>query len=267
MVSNRERIANIISVFKASSGAIRPHHWIVGPSGSGKSHLAQKLAEESGCHFIQINAAQLTKEGSAGNSLSKVLMGLKGVDHKLTLCLVDEFDKLFISTDSQGAQVVNQTCIGVANEFLTLLEGRPTDVFGAYGNYDTVATDKVLFIFAGAFNNEPDMNITKLRAFGVKTEFIGRVPLVYNLEKPNLQDIKIKAGCSPLIKKYCEVLGRGEESRKKDITKIVGFATEAFKTNTLGLRLLDSLTHSYYINELTLGVEESNSVLYKEDLF
>ena len=46
--------------------------------------------------FMEINGAQLTKEGTSGNSLSKALTPLLEMSEKLVICFVDEFDKLFI---------------------------------------------------------------------------------------------------------------------------------------------------------------------------
>ena len=46
--------------------------------------------------MIEINGAQLTKEGTSGNSLSKALALIKNFEQNLVLVFVDEFDKLFI---------------------------------------------------------------------------------------------------------------------------------------------------------------------------
>ena len=84
-ISEMKRIMNI---FKNSNSLIRPHFILTGPSGSGKSNSVQVLCEDLEMPFIEINAAQLTKEGTAGNSLSKALSGLLNSDGKPNICFV-----------------------------------------------------------------------------------------------------------------------------------------------------------------------------------
>ena len=71
------QMSHIFRVFKESECAIRPHFHLTGPSGSGKSFLVGKAAEEFNLPIIEINAAQLTAEGLSGNSLSKSLRQLR----------------------------------------------------------------------------------------------------------------------------------------------------------------------------------------------
>ena len=73
--------------------------------------------------------------------------------NKLTVVFVDEFDKLFISGNSNDS-AAHETTTGVQNEFLKVLEGGTASVFGDYGKYVPVQMNKVMFVFAGAFNGE-----------------------------------------------------------------------------------------------------------------
>ena len=52
----------IMMIFQNSQAVIRPHFILTGPSGSGKSNSIQVLCEDLDIPFIEINAAQLTKE-------------------------------------------------------------------------------------------------------------------------------------------------------------------------------------------------------------
>lgn len=45
------QIDRIVQIFKHSNAVIRPHFLLTGPSGSGKSHLVQYLAEQHKMHF------------------------------------------------------------------------------------------------------------------------------------------------------------------------------------------------------------------------
>lgn len=100
--------------------------------------------------FLEVNAAQITKEGISGNSLSKILSPLVNYSHTPIVVFVD--DKLFINGNT-NSQLANESTASVQNEFLKLLESDTTSVFGDYGKYISVPIDNVLF--AGAFNNEP----------------------------------------------------------------------------------------------------------------
>lgn len=173
-----KEVDKIMSIFEASKGEIKPHFILTGQSGSGKTFTISSFAAKYKFNFLEINAAQLTKEGTSGNSLSKALTPLVNSQAKLTVVFVDEFDKLFISGNSNDSSA-HESTTGVQNEFLKLLEGRTTQVFGDYGKYVSVPLDRVLFVFAGAFNGEENITLDRLREIGLKTEFLGRVGLVY----------------------------------------------------------------------------------------
>ena len=177
-----KELSRIFDIFKVSEGQIRPHFILTGDSGSGKSYIIEQLSNQKELGFISINAAQLTKEGTAGNSLSKALAPVAELKGVMTVVFVDEFDKLFIS-DNSNSSLANEVTLGVQNEFLKVLESPTTAVYGNYGHYVNIDISKCLFVFAGAFNNEENMSLDKLRTFGVKTEFLGRVGLVYSTDK------------------------------------------------------------------------------------
>lgn len=238
-----DAIRRILSIFQASEGEIRPHFIVTGPSGSGKSHTIECLAEEMDIHHFSINAASLTKEGTSGNSLSKALAPLLHTAGQPTICFVDEFDKLFISGNSNSA-LAHEVTNGVQNEFLKVLEGTAS-IFGDYGKYINTKTDNVLFIFAGAFNGEENIDLDRLREFGIKTEFLGRVGLAYGLEKITLEELQHILENSRLLANYLELV----PSANKDIvcSSIMKVVTENYEKNTIGVRLINTLIHQYFI--------------------
>lgn len=196
-----EEISRIFEIFKASECEIRPHFILTGQSGSGKSFTIRTMAKEHELGFIEVNAAQLTKEGTSGNSLSKALSPLMQIGSKPCIVFVDEFDKLFISGNSNDS-CAHETTTGVQNEFLKVLESDVTTVYGDYGKYVNIPSNNVLFIFAGAFNGEENINIDRLREIGIKTEFLGRVGLVYNTKPLTLDDLYQIIENSELLDKY-----------------------------------------------------------------
>ncbi len=250
MIAEQEKIQKsiekIITIFKASQGAARPHFILTGPSGSGKSHIVQSIAGMSGLNYFEINAAQLTKEGTAGNSLSKALAPLSTMSQDLVICFVDEFDKLFISGNT-NSDLAHETTNGVQNEFLKVLECKTTSVFGDYGKYLETSVDNVLFIFAGAFNGEDNLTIDRLREFGVKTEFLGRVGLIYNLEKLSIESMYIALQNSSQLESYLQLF---PDIKRGDVEEaIMNVVVERHAKNTLGIRLLNTLLNQYFIND------------------
>lgn len=237
-------VTRILEIFKTSEGAIRPHFVLTGPSGSGKSHTLQVLADQLEIPMLEINAAQLTKEGTSGNSLSKALAPLQNFAAGTAICFVDEFDKLFISGNSNSS-LAHETTNGVQNEFLKVLEGESTSVYGDYGKYVDVPCNNILFVFAGAFNGETDIDLDRLREFGIKTEFLGRVGLAYSLDKLSLKDLKEILGKSSLLGNYLQLF---PDAKKKEVVgTIMEAVTENYEKNTLGVRLLSTLIHQYFI--------------------
>lgn len=256
-------LENIISIFKASGGEIRPHFILTGPSGSGKSHIIQKLANEGDIDYLEVNAAQLTKEGTSGNSLSKALAPLSMKVGNLTICFVDEFDKLFISGNTNSS-LAHETTNGVQNEFLKVLESDTASVFGDYGKYFNVPVDKVLFIFAGAFNGEENITVDRLRDFGVKTEFIGRVGLVYNAKKLSLESMLSILNESNLLNSYLDIY-EGVD-RKDVIASISEFIKKVHEKNEIGVRLVNTLINQYFIKGGDLGFEDVKDVAFQKKL-
>lgn len=237
-------INKIFSIFKSSEGELKPHFILTGSSGSGKSYTIQCLTQEHDLGYLEINAAQLTKEGTSGNSLSKALSPLLQYGNKPTIVFVDEFDKLFISGNSNDSSA-HESTTGVQNEFLKVLESGTSSVFGDYGKYINISVKNILFVFAGAFNGEEDLTIDRLREIGLKTEFLGRVGLVYNTKPLDIDALFAIVDNSVLLDKYCDLF---EKVDKEKVTyEIKAHIQKHFELNTLGARLINTLIHQYFI--------------------
>lgn len=237
-------VEKILSIFKASECVIRPHFILTGPSGSGKSFVIKNMALKHELGFLEVNAAQLTKEGTAGNSLSKALSPLIQMGSTPCIVFVDEFDKLFISGNSNDSSA-HESTTGVQNEFLKVLESDTVSVFGDYGKYVNTPAKNVLFIFAGAFNGEEDISLDRLREIGLKTEFLGRVGLVYNTKPLSLEDMYKIIDESELLTHYCELFK--DVDREKISYEIKAHIKTSHQNNTLGARLINTLINQYFI--------------------
>ena len=257
------KIKKILDIFTSSEASIRPHFILTGPSGAGKTYNIKLLAETYDLNYMEVNAAQLTKEGTSGNSLSKALSPLINSAGKLTVCFVDEFDKLFISGNS-NSHLAHETTNGVQNEFLKVLESDHTSVYSDYGKYMDVASDKVLFIFAGAFNGEEDITIDRLREFGIKTEFLGRVGLIYNLKKLTLDELSLILNNSKLLDSYLTLFP--DVKRETVVSSVMEVIKENYEKNTLGARLLTTLLNKYFIEGGKLKPEAAKQVSFQKVL-
>lgn len=259
--TNVNKIERILEIYSSSAGEIRPHFIVTGPSGSGKSHTIETLCVKLGIPMFVINAAGLTKEGTAGNSLSKALSPLMQYGDQQVVCFVDEFDKLFISGNSNSA-LAHETTNGVQNEFLKALEGI-ANVSTDYGKFVNIKSDNVLFVFAGAFNGEEDITIDRLREMGMKTEFLGRVGLAYGLEKVSLKEMENILEDSPLLSNYLQLT---PSEKKVNVKKSIMKAVAAnFDSNAIGVRLLHTLTHQYFI-EGSLEPKEVKKATFQKTL-
>lgn len=236
--------SKIFEIFRASDAEIRPHFLLTGPSGSGKSFTIAQLAKKFNLGFIEVNAAQLTKEGTSGNSLSKALAPIGQSGGKPTVVFVDEFDKLFISGNSNDS-CAHESTTGVQNEFLKILESDTASVFGDYGKYVNVPINNTLFVFAGAFNGEENISIDRLREIGIKTEFLGRVGLVFNTCPLTIEDMNNIIDSSNLIDKYLALFD--SVNREDVISRIKEVVKNNFEMNTIGARLINTLVHQYFI--------------------
>lgn len=240
-----KNITKILNIFKSSETAIRPHFFLTGSSGSGKSFTIMSLCNALDIPFIEINAAQLTKEGTSGNSVSKVLAPLARTGGKPYVCFVDEFDKLFISGNC-NSDLAHESTNGVQNEFLKVLESDEASVYGDYGKYVNIGVKNVLFVFAGAFNGEEDIDLDRLRELGLKTEFLGRVGLVFNTQPLNLETLFGIFDESSLFKNYLELFSNVDKELAS--YNIKAKIQENFENNTLGARMINTLIHQYFIN-------------------
>lgn len=237
-------VSKIFNIFKTSECSIRPHFILTGPSGSGKSFTVKNITQQHELNFLEVNAAQLTKEGTSGNSLSKALAPLLQLGSKPCVVFVDEFDKLFISGNSNDS-CAHESTTGVQNEFLKVLESDTTSIFGDYGKYINVPAKNVLFVFAGAFNGEEDITLDRLREIGLKTEFLGRVGLVYNTKPLTLDTLYEIIDTSEILDTYVKLFeGSDRDKVAHDIKEHI---RKNYEFNTLGARLVNTLIHQYFI--------------------
>ena len=245
---------------------------LIGPTGTGKTLLAQSLARFLKVPFTVADATTLTEAGYVGEDVESIIQNLlAAADNDIEKCekgivYLDEVDK--IARRGEGPSVSRDVSgEGVQQGLLKLIEGTKCNITprGAkkYGQQEAtvqVDTSNILFICGGAFVNLDQIIERRIgqRAIGFGTEQKGKKErrLGEVLRETNTEDM-IKFGLIPEFVGRLPVVATLNDMTEEDLITILTQPKNALTRQYVKLFAMEGVKLSFTDGALRAAAKEA----------